>query len=109
MPEWIERVTELARVADAVTDRRALLEATLLRLAQELDGDAGHRAHCDCRCGVPPDARTIPTLAAQIREIARELDSLPKQQESIIDELKRKREDRKARPSAPGEPASASS
>jgi hypothetical protein len=90
---------DLARVAEAVSDRRALLEATLLRLAQELDGIAGHRPSCDCRCGVPPDARTVPTLAAQIREIARELDSLPKQQESVIDELKRRREERRA----PGE------
>lgn len=100
-------MTEIARVSDAVLNRRGLLEATLLRLAQELDGLAGHRRTCECRCGVPPDSRTVPTLAAQIREIARELDSLPMQQESVIDEVKRKREERRS--SAPGEPTSASS
>jgi hypothetical protein len=99
----------VVQVSAAGLDRRLLLESTLRRLAQELDGIAGHRRSCECRCGVPPDSRTVPTLAKEIREIARELDSLPQLQESIIDELKRKREERKSGPAAPGESASASS
>ena len=89
-------MTTLTRITDAGDGRRQLLEAIRDRLAQELDGLAGHRHSCDCRCGVPPDARTVPTLAKELREIIRELDSLPTEKASIIDELRKKREGRRA-------------
>jgi hypothetical protein len=83
----------LAKVAAAdASSRRALLEAIRDRLIAELDGDAGHRVTCRCKCGVPPDARTVPTLAKELRELLKEIDGLPDERgESILDDLAEKR------------------
>lgn len=86
-----------AKVTEAAgTGRRSLLEAIRDRLANELDGRAGHRGACECRCGVPPDARTIPTLAKELREIVREIDELPEVgKRSKLDELAEQRRKRR--------------
>jgi hypothetical protein len=88
----------LKKVAEAnPKSRRDLLEAIRDRLIAELDGDAGHRRSCDCNCGVPPDARTVPTLAKELRELIKEIDGLPDERgESKLDELARKRGARQA-------------
>jgi hypothetical protein len=77
------------KVAESLpAGRRAALEAIRNRLALELDGDAGHRRGCECKCGVPPDARTVPTLAKELREVIREIDDLPEQTgETELDQL----------------------
>lgn len=86
--------------AAAGTGRRGLLEAIRDRLAAEMDGRAGHRRVCDCRCGVPPDARTVPTLAKELREIVRELDELPVVGgKSKLDELTAARQRRRGKAS----------
>lgn len=88
----------LRKVASADPDsRRALLEAIRDRLIAELDGDAGHRRSCECNCGVPPDARTVPTLAKELRELLKEIDGLPDERgESKLDDLAGKRRQRQA-------------
>jgi hypothetical protein len=60
-----------------LTDQRQILEGIRDRLAGVLDGDVGHRASCDCRCGVPPDMRTIPTTAKELREVVSDLAEMP--------------------------------
>lgn len=89
----------LAKVADAdLTSRRSLLEAIRDRLVAELDGDVGHRRSCECKCGVPPDSRTVPTLAKEIRELLKELDSLPVPNASApADEIAGRRAARRAK------------
>lgn len=94
------------KVADA-QGRRGLLEAIRDRLAEFLDGDAGHRSGCECECGMPPDLRTIPTLAKELREIVRELDDLPETTgETELDQLtvarKKRQEEAARRASATG-------
>lgn len=88
---------DLAKVAAAdPSSRRALLEAIRDRLIAELDGDAGHRRSCECKCGVPPDARTVPTLAKELRELIRELDGLPVPNATApADEIARRRDERR--------------
>ncbi len=89
----------LPKVADAdPNNRRALLAAILKRLIAELDGDAGHRRACECKCGVPPDSRTVPTLAKELRELIREIDTLPGGEEADpVDDLAAQRAARLAR------------
>ena len=78
------------------SSRRELLEAILDRLIAELDGDAGHRRSCECKCGVPPDARTVPTLAKELRELIKEIDGLPRaNSDAPADEIARRREARR--------------
>lgn len=79
----------------SVTGRREILEAIRDRLAGFLDGDIGHRRNCGCECGVPPDLRTVPTLAKELREIVREIDELPQVEKGgALDELTAAREQR---------------
>lgn len=71
-----------------LTDQRKALEAIRDRLAAFLDGDIGHRHSCACECGVPPDLRTIPSTAKELREVLRELADLPETVgESEVDQL----------------------
>jgi len=99
----------LEKVASADhASRRALLEALRDRLIAELDGDAGHRTYCKCKCGVAPDARTVPTLAKELRELLKEIDCLPDERgESKLDDLTEKRRRRQA--AAAGESAATGS
>jgi hypothetical protein len=60
-----------------LTDHREALEAIRDRLAQFLDGDIGHKRSCECECGVPPDARTIPATARELREVLADLADMP--------------------------------
>lgn len=93
----------------SVTGRREILEAIRDRLAGFLDGDIGHRRGCECECGVPPDLRTVPALAKELREIVREIDELPTTLEgSVLDEINAQRQRRQSeaasrRPIAAGE------
>jgi hypothetical protein len=81
----------------SVTGRREMLEAIRDRLAGFLDGDIGHKRNCECECGVPPDLRTVPTLAKELREIVREIDELPVALEgSELDEITAARRARQA-------------
>lgn len=57
--------------------RRATLLALRRRLAEILDGAAGHMPGCDCECGAPWDAGKVATISRELREIVRELDDLP--------------------------------
>jgi hypothetical protein len=59
-------------------DRRKSLEAIRDRLAQETDDTLWmrHKAECACFCGMG-DGRLLVTLAKELRETIRELESLP--------------------------------
>lgn len=76
-------------VSDAVAegDRRKSLAALRDRLAKDLD--------------VETDGRTVVQLAKELRLVIAELDALPKAEGgSKVDEVARKREERRARASA---------
>jgi hypothetical protein len=78
---------EMAKIA-GITDHRLVLEAIRDRLAQFLDGDIAHRTGCECECGVPPDLRTLPSTAKELREILKDLADLPEiSGESEVDQL----------------------
>lgn len=66
----------MGKIAGLV-DQRQILEAVRDRLAAFLDGDIGHKRSCECECGVPPDLRTIPATARELRDVVRDIADMP--------------------------------
>ena len=76
--------------------RRETLEAIRRRLAQILDGSAGHKRGCDCECGMPWDTGKVAAIARELREVVRELDDLPGESGgSELDTIQAEREARR--------------
>jgi DNA-binding GntR family transcriptional regulator len=62
--------------AAAANDREAALRALIVRLAKEIES---------------ADAQTLPNLSRQFRQALAELEGMPKQERSAIDEIAKRR------------------
>lgn len=72
--------------AVSAADREASLRALVVRLALEIELAGG---------------QTLPPLARQLRDAMRELDSLPKKERNVVDEIAKKRDRRIAKADTP--------
>ena len=87
-PARRDRVLELAPLlareagtvsAATLRGRRAMLEAIRDRLAQVMDGTAGHELGCPCECGAPFDAGKLAGITRELRAVIAELDNFPEE------------------------------
>lgn len=86
-------------------DRRKSLVALRDRLATELDALSNvHEEGCGCDCGPPPqDGRVVVQITKELRAVIAELDAMPNGKEvSPVDDLAKKREERRKRAAAKG-------